>query len=193
MGCSFDRFYATFKKKEDTKVFTEIYNEKLKDDLYWGEDDFLSEDDFLLDAIGNYDLGIEAEPLFKMMENGAQFVDVIFAYLESVPNEPFYAEYECTFNNCGAIVFTTYEYANGELKITDKNSEDSYLDYCPECEWCAYDDDDFEDEAICTIDEWDENEIYRCPKCGAILEWDIFVDKAIWKMIDGKLELLDEE
>lgn len=193
MGCSFDRINATFNKKEHTKIFADIYNEKLEDDLYWGEDDFLTEDDFTLLDNGHYSLWVEDEPLFRTMENGDQLVDVIYSYLEAVPDYPFYLEYECTFNNCGAIVFTTYDYKDGTLKIVDKNSEDSYLDYCPECEWEAYDDEEMDGEALCTIDEWEEGKEYKCPNCGAILDWEVYVWETELKMIDGKLVAEDED
>lgn len=186
MGCSFDRITATFETKEQTKVFADIYNEKLEDDFYWGEDSFLNDDDFNLEN-GLYHLWVEDEPLFRTMENGDQLVDVIYSYLEAVPDCNFYLEYECTFNNCGAIVFTTYDYKDGILKIVDKNSEDSYLDYCPECNWEAYEDENMDGEALCTIDEWEEDKVYVCPNCGAVLDWEVYVWKNELKMIDGKL------
>lgn len=195
MGCSFDKITATFETKEQTKVFTDIYNEKLEDDFYWGEDSFLADDDFTLQN-GLYHLWIEDEPLFRTMENGDQLVDVIYSYLEAVPDCSFYLEYECTFNNCGAIVFTTYRYKDGTLKIVDKNSEDSYLDYCPECDWESYEDENMNGEALCTIDEWEEGKDYVCPNCGAVLDWEVYVWENTLRMVNGKLisdENVDEE
>lgn len=191
MGCSFDRIDAVFETKEQTKIFTDIYNEQLKDDLYWGEDDFLVDDDFVRCDDGRYCLGIEDEPLFRTMENGDQLVDVVFAYLEAVPNCTFHLEYECTFNNCGAIIFTTYDYKNGVLKVLDKDSEESYLDYCPNCEWDAYDDENLDGEALCTIEEWEADKVYTCPNCGSVLEWDVYVREAIFNMEDGHLVPVD--
>lgn len=188
MGCSYDKFHADFAKKEHAKIFSEIFNEKLKDQLYWGERSFLNEDSFSLDNYGNnYSLWIDDEPLFKTMEDGYQFVEVIFAYLEAVPDLPFWAEYECTFNNCGAIVSTTYDYSDGKLTVINKYSDDSQLDYCPECDWDSYEDEKFNGEPLCTIDEWEEGETYRCPQCGAVLEWDVDIYEETWKMKDGHL------
>ena len=79
------------------------------------------------------------------------------------------------------------------IRFMRGTEEDSYIDCCHECGWVAYEDEDFDDEALCTIDEWDENEVYKCPKCGAVLEWDIFIDKTVWKMTNGKFEVLEEE
>jgi hypothetical protein len=122
-----------------------------------------------------------------MMDNGAQLIDVVHSYLEAVPDCKFSLWYECTFNNCGAIVYTTYEYENHVLKVVDKNSEDSDLSYCPECDWDAYEDEECEEDALCTIDHWDPEKEYVCPQCGAVLEWDVFVCESTWTMIAGKL------
>jgi hypothetical protein len=186
MGCSFDRIGITIDKKENIKTFVDIFNKELKDDLYWPDNTYLSESDFE-DEFGVFTASVEEEPLFAMMENGAQLIDVVHTYLEAVPDCKFSLWYECTFNNCGAIVYTTYEYANHILTIVDKSSEDSYLDYCPECDWSAYDDEDMEDEELCTIDNYDPEKEYICPSCGAVLEWDVCIDTSIMHMINGKL------
>lgn len=191
MGCSFDRIGVTIDKKENVKTFVEIYNRELEEDLYWGEDDFIDEECFEYhDGIG-YMMFVENEPLFKTMYDGAQFKDVVFAYLEAVPDCKFSAWYECTFNNCGAIVYTTYEYADDILKIVDKNSEESDMSYCPECEWDAYEDEDFDDETLCLIEDWDPDAEYKCPNCGAVLEWDVDIIHKTMRLING--EWVDEE
>lgn len=191
MGCSFDRIGVTIDKKKNIKTFVEIYNRELEDELYWGEDDFICEDDFEYhDGIG-YMMFVENEPLFKTMYNGAQFEDVVFAYLEAVPDCKFTAWYECTFNNCGAIVYTTYEYEDDILKIVEKSSDESDISYCPECDWDSYEDETLDDEVLCRIEDWDPNEAYICPNCGAALEWDVFVDESTYRMLDG--ELVEDE
>lgn len=187
MGCSFDRIGVNIDKKDNINTFIEIYNRELKDKFYWGEDDFIDEECFEYHHGIGHMLYVENEPLFSMMENGAQFADVVFTYLEAVPDCQFTAWYECTFNNCGAIVYTTYEYNNGVLKITDKSSEESDISYCPECDWDSYEDDDLEDEVLCRIEDWDPDKEYVCPNCGAVLEWDVFVDESTFRMVDGKL------
>jgi hypothetical protein len=191
MGCSFDRLGVTIDKKENIKTFVEIYNRDLADQLYWGEDDFICEDDFEYHENNGYLMAVEEEPLFRTMENGAQFADVIYKYLETVPDCKFSAWYECTFSNCGAIVYTTYDYKDGVLKVVDKSSENSYLDYCPECDWEPCCDGNFDEDELCTIDEWDPDEEYKCPQCGAVLEWDVCVDEYTLRMVDG--ELVEDE
>ena len=185
MGCSFDRLGATIHRKEDVKTFIEIYNRELEDQLYWGEDDFLTEDDF--EEIGGlYVMSVEQEPLFKMMENGAPYEDMLFEYLRAVPDMKFSAWYECTFNNCGDIVQHNYDYQDGVLKIESRYADNAYLDYCPECDWEAYEDDDFEDDAVCLLEDYDPDKEYLCPNCGEPFEWDVDIENNTYKLIDGK-------
>jgi hypothetical protein len=186
MGCSFDRLGATITRKEDIKTFVEIYNRELKDQLYWGEDDFLTEEDFEQIGPGQYCMSVEEEPLFKMMENGAPFEYMILEYLRAVPDAKFSAWYECTFNNCGDIVSNTYDYQDGELKIERRYSDMAYLDYCPECEWEACDDEDFDDDELCLIEDYDPEKEYICPNCGEVLDWDVDIIHQTMKLVDGK-------
>lgn len=191
MGCSFDRLGATIHRKEDIKTFVEIYNRELADSFYWGEDDFLSEEDFEEVGNGLYCFSVEEEPLFKMMENGAPYEDMILEYLKAVPDAKFVAWYECTFNNCGDIVQHNYSYDNGELKIERRYADNAYLDYCPECDWEAYEDENFEDDTLCLLEDYDPDEEYVCPNCGAVLEWEVDIIHETMKLIDG--EWVDEE
>ena len=128
-----------------------------------------------------------------MMENGAPFEDMILEYLKAVPNNRFYAWYECTFNNCGDIVHKEYNYENGVLKIEDRYSEQSELGYCPECEWEAWEDEDLEYDTLCLIEDYDPEKEYKCPNCGAILEWDMDIINRTMSLIDGKWDSDEEE
>lgn len=187
MGCSFDVFCARFNHKDDTKTFADLFNKMLKDDLY--SDLFmLSEEDFRqLSHDNKYHLSISEEPLFRVMDNGDQLYPVILAHIEARPNESFSAEYRCTFNNCGAIVFTSYEYMNGELKVVSKYSEYP-------APWCENCDENGEysgwvyDEPLISIDEYEKDTVIECPNCGAVLEWDVTVYETILHMINGKLQ-----
>ena len=190
MGCSFDKLGATITKKENVETFVEIYNRELAEQFYWGEDDFIDESSFEYHKGIGYILGVDAEPLFKRMENGAQFAAVVHAYIEAVPDCDFTAWYECTFNNCGAIVSTEYVYRDGVLTVVDKDSEESDLSYCPECDWDAYEDED--GEPLCTIDDWEEGKEFVCPNCGETLEWDVSVTKTVYNLVDCKL-VIDKE
>lgn len=192
MGCSFDRLGATIFSKENVKTFVEIYNRELKDSLY-DKDDIITEDDF--EHIGNdiYVISVEQEPLFAMMENGWPYECMIMEYLKTVPDAPFSAWYECTFNNCGDIVSHTYSYKDGELKIERRYSDNAYLDYCPECDWSAYEDDDLEDDALCLIEDYDPDKEYICPNCGEVIEWDVDIFKGTMHLIDGEWVSDDED
>lgn len=187
MSCSFDRIGITIDKKENIKTFVDIYNRELEDHLYWGKNSFLSEDSFR-DNDGVYRAYIEEEPLFTAMENGEQLVDVIYKYIETVPDCVFSAWYECAFSNCGAIVYTTYNYKDGLLTIVDRSSESSYPNYCPECDWEPYPDDDGCVDGVCSIYEWRPDEECKCPVCGAALDWEVCFDETTLRMIDGKLD-----
>ena len=193
MGCSYDIVNAKFEKKEHTLVFAKLWNEMIKDELYWSDSYVLDEDSFSEESYGQIWLRIDEEPLFRTMENGEQLVPVIFAFLENNPDCEFYLDYECTFNNCGAIVQTKYKYKDGILDIDDRYSEDSYMSYCPNCEWDAWDDDDFDEDSLCNLEDYDPNEEYLCPNCGEPLEWDVGIYHSRYEMNDGKLVLVKED
>ena len=186
MGCSFDRIGITIDKKENIKTFVEIFNREMEEHLYCGSDQYINEEEFEEEFFGYY-LQIEEEPIFAIMEAGAQLIDVVYPYLEAVPDCEFSLWFEATYNNCGAINYTEYKYKDHVLKIVDKDSEESGIGYCPECEWDIYEDDDCDEDSLCTIDEWDPNEGYKCPQCGAALEWDVCINERVLRMVDGKL------
>ena len=191
MGCSFDRLGATIARKEDIKTFVEIYNRELEECLYWGEDDFLSEEDFQDIGNGLYVMAVEQEPLFKMMENGAPYELMLLEYLKVVPDAKFSAWYECTFNNCGDIVQHHYDYKDGLLKIESRYSDVAYLDYCPECDWEACADEDFEEDELCLLEDYDPEKEYVCPNCGEVIEWDVDIINTAKRLVDG--EWVDEK
>ena len=125
------------------------------------EDDCFSEDD---NDDGRIVFGMDQEPIFTRMENGAQWYDFICKYLNEVKDNGLTAYYECTFNNCGAMVIEEYEYSNGKLKVHSKYAEEGSVYECPEC---GHDD---EDEL--SLHAWSAEKGLVCPKCGAELELD---------------------
>lgn len=186
MGCSFDRLGATIMRKQDVKTFIEIFNRELKDSLYDEEDAFIDESNFEELAAGIYIMSVEQEPLFKMMENGAPYEDMLMEYLKAVPDAQFYAWYECTFNNCGDIVHHEYHYNDHVLKIERRYADNAYLDYCAECDWEAYSDEELDDDTLCLIEDYDPEKEYKCPNCGAVLEWDVDIINETHTLVDGK-------
>ena len=127
-----------------------------------------------------------------MMENGTQFKRVVFEYLKAVPDCEFYAQYGCTFDNCGAGVDTTYIYKNKTLKIVDKYSEDAYIDYCSECDSELYDNENSSNSVPYRLEDWEENTEYKCPNCGANIEWEVHITKTTFKIIDNELVEIKE-
>ena len=164
MGCSYDILSARIKPEHKSK-FIKMFNHILEADLYddWcvADDDCFSEDD---NDDGRIVFGMDQEPIFTRMENGAQWYDFICKYLNEVKDDGFTAYYECTFNNCGAMVIEEYEYSNGKLKVHSKYAEEGSVYECPEC---GHDD---EDEL--SLHAWSAEKGLICPNCGAELELD---------------------
>ena len=75
---------------------------------------------------------------------------------------------------------------DGTLKIERRYSEQSALDYCPECEWEAYEDEDLDDETLCFIEDYDPEKEYKCPNCGTSLEWDMDIINETMTLINGE-------
>lgn len=185
MGCTFDMFNVDyFPSGNHTKVFSEIYNEKLEDSLYWGEDSFLDENSFT-ECLDGYCLEVEDEPLFNVMDNGNQLVDVILEYVARFPEDEFSADYCCTFSNCGAIFMTDYRYeGDRRLVLEHRCSESEALSYCGKCGSAFY------DEPICRIEDYEEGDIYYCPKCGAQFNWDVDIWEEVYELKNGEWESL---
>ncbi len=167
MGCSYDVFRATLKQKEYKEDFVRLWNEVLKDELY---DDWAvaSMENFEENDTEGYNFGIDSEPLFRTMENGAQIHIFLTKFLQSHPDAHLTAEYECTFNNCGDMVVSYFTYENNILHIKTLYSENSYIDECPECE-C-----ELENEI--SLYDWNEDKPMLCPECGCELKFDVFVN-----------------
>ena len=164
MGCSYDILSARIKPEHKSK-FIKMFNHILEADLYddWcvADEDCFAEDD---NDDGRIVFGMDQEPIFTRMENGAQWYDFICKYLNEVKDDGFTADYECTFNNCGAMVIEEYEYSNGKLKVHSKYAEEGSVYECPEC---GHDD---EDEL--SLHAWSAEKGLVCPNCGAELELD---------------------
>ena len=162
MGCTYDIISVNI-KKENKNDFIKLFNSLLEDCLY--DDWCMADEDCFEDDGKRTTFGMDQEPVFTMMENGAQLDDVFVAFLAAHPDNDFYAEYECTFNNCGAMVLKYYTFCDGILKIHSKYAEEGYVTNCPEC-GCEGED---EDGLLCLAD-WDSSSTFTCPECGAELE-----------------------
>lgn len=185
MGCTYDMFQIKLKKEEYAKQFANLWNKIL------GEGDYLYEfyedidlfEEFV-EKDGTFVLNIEEEPLFGYYDVGNQIHLMLMAFIENVPDAEFEAEYNCTFNNCGDVLYNTYNYSSGKLIIRSAYSEYGEGCYCPEC-----------DESLgfrmieLEPEELTENRI--CPHCGSEIEYEADIDLYVLKYIDGKWEYPD--
>lgn len=183
MGCSYDHLGVTIHRKEDIKTFVEIYNRELEDFLYYGKDDFISEN-YFEETDDGFSMSYEQEPLFDFMDQGGCYENMLLTYLKAVPNAPLSAWYECSYDNCDEFDSNTYNYSDGVIKIESRNFENSSLDYCPTCDWNAYEDDVYTN-VVCTAYEYEPDKEYSCPKCGASLEFDVRIFHKTLKLVDG--------
>jgi hypothetical protein len=165
MGCSYDVIHVELENKKQVEAFIEIFNRELEDELYWDENK-ISLDSFEED-MDKFILDIDDEPFFAHMYNGDQLYDVFIPFLKMFPEAKFYADYECTFNNCGDAVYLKFEYnGNNILKVEERYSESYGIEYCPECDTELFDE-------ICCISDYNKDEEYTCPNCGAQLYYDL--------------------
>lgn len=170
MGCSYDRFSAVVHSEEAAKKFVDIFTDVLDDDLACPSPCAIQQTDN-----GEYKITAEDEPLFNEMCSGAQLRKFVFAYLKAVPDMPFHASYDATYDNCGACDTTDYSYKDGKLDIKKTHSEDSYEDetdgYCHNCgfTWNPF-----------------EEELDICPECGEEFETDESVWNYHFQLIDGE-------
>jgi hypothetical protein len=119
-------------------------------------------ENFRKSAANEYDFGIDGEPLFNTVEYGEQIVCFLKEFLKLHPDVSLNATYECTFSNCGDMVFSTYKYENKILKVVTKCSE---FPYVGECESCGC---EFEDEI--SLSDLYECDSLTCPECGKIIK-----------------------
>lgn len=163
MGCTYDIIKANI-KKEHKQRFIELYNKILAEDLYDDEWCVIDEDCFE-DNGDRSEFGIDAEPLFAMMDNGGQLYPFFKKFLAECPDNEFTAEYECTFNNCAAMTLLHFSFNDGIMTVRAKYAEEGFISECAEC---GYEDEDGED--ILSLHDWEEGKEITCPECGAVLE-----------------------
>ena len=164
MGCSYDVIRAKV-RVQDRATFVTMYNEILKDELY-DDVSFASPDCFDDKVVdGRVNFVIDQNPLFKIMEEGNQVTDFFCKYLFETKDEGFTAEYECTYDDCGAMVVRKCSYQDEILTIESKLAEEGYLMECPECGY-----EDTSKEHLLDLHTWTPDKEMTCPECEAILE-----------------------
>lgn len=164
MGCTRDTINMIVKSKEMAEKAMKLFNEVLKDELYFHfeieEDDIREEDDCFI-------IEIDEEPLFLTWEGNEQVAFFVKEFILQNPKESFYLENTTSFSNCGDTNYYEYTYdeKNKELTIRTVFAEFDSLYMCPECE------EDFE-EALVYIEDYKKGETYTCPYCGETITFD---------------------
>jgi hypothetical protein len=169
MGCVFETVNVYFGNKNHATNFINIFNEMLKDEIY----EELTEDCVRVQDSG-CSIYLNDTPIFKSIERGEQLNDVIVRFLKENPAAEFSADYYCAFSNCGDTTITTYEYAEGILTIDYRSGELPYESYCEECDYDSLETDDDDAEPIVRLEDWEEDKVYTCPNCGAVIEFDAY-------------------
>ena len=167
MGCVFEKVNLNFGNKEHALKFIGLYNEMLKDEIY----DTLSEDDVRVRA-SDCAIYLDDTPIFKSIDRGEQLNDVVERFLTENSDAEFSADYECSFSNCGDTTITTYEYENGVLTIDYRWGELPYENYCEECEYDSFENEDGDEEPIVRLEDWEPDQVYTCPNCGAVIPFE---------------------
>ena len=163
MGCTYDVIQANIKKEHKNK-FIELFNKVLAEDIY--DDEWCVADEGCFEDDGERsEFGIDAEPLFAMMDNGEQLIPFFKKFLAECPDEEFTAEYECTFNNCAAMAIINVTFDGETMTIRRRYAETGYITECPDC---GYEDEDGED--LFTLHDYEEGQELTCPSCGAVLD-----------------------
>lgn len=166
MSCTIDVFNADFGTKDHALAFIKLFNEMLKEDLYIAHEISERDIEFKFDQ---YSISIDESPLFSMAERGGQLLPVIKRFLLENPDAIFSAYYSCSFTNCGDTTYIECTYNDGILTIETRWGELPYETYCEECE---YDSDEEDEDYIVDLATWEEDKIYKCPNCGAVIEFE---------------------
>lgn len=180
MGCTYEILTVTMKKKEHMEQFIEMFNELLKEDF--SDEDFEISMDDVEEWDRQFQLQVDAEPLFGMYEEGEQVEYIVCEFLKKVPMAECLVEYDCTFNNCADALYMEIEYKGQKLMLTRYYGDAAAIDYCPECNA------DF-DEPLCTLKDYDPEADYSCPECNAKLEMDTGKSVEEFILVNGEWEL----
>ena len=180
MGCTFDFVSIKVRRGEQAQRFISAFAGMLECSGYLYEDvDLSSAAELFVEDEEGFRFELDAEPLFKMYEEGAQVLEILKDAISEAPEIELTAEYLCTFNDCGDALFVTYGYEGGKLTVVEKYSPvGEYLEYC---EGCGA---DFE--AVCNIADFDPANSYECPECGESLAYEMSIEQIEYTLSDGE-------
>ena len=180
MGCTTDVINAKFKKEEDIKLFIDLFNEILKDDLYYDEYDL--EDIKIEKEEDEYHIFFENEPMFYTADGIEITKHFVKEFVSAYPEIHFSMDYFCSYSNCGDVNLTEYSYSgNNKIFVKETYSDQEGIYMCEECE------EDF-DEPLVFFDEYDENVDYLCPECGAKNTLDVGINEYYIEFINERWE-----
>ncbi len=180
MSCTFDFVSVRVSHGVQAQQFISAFAGMLESSGYLYEDvDLSSAAELFVEDEEGFCFELDAEPLFKMYEEGAQVLGILKDAVAEAPEVVLTAEYLCTFNDCGDALFVTYGYEGGKLTVVEKYSPvGEYLEYC---EGCGA---DFE--AVCNIADFDPANSYECPECGESLAYEMSIEQIEYTLLDGE-------
>ena len=172
MGCTYDVINAKVKNMDDAKKFIDFFNNFFKDDLYF--QDYEIDESFITENEETNELwiNIDEEPLFRMMSGEESIELFVENFSKKHPKLSYYLNYICTYNNCSDAFYMEVNYdGDNKIKLRKVWADDEGIFMCPKCE------EDFE-EALCYIDDFEEDKVYTCPFCGADIEYQVEIEES---------------
>lgn len=179
MGCTYDAINVVLKNRSCLDNFLEEFYKFFKDYLYEKNYQIHPTSIFNPNPKTECYINIQEEPLFKTNEGGAQVDAFVREYLKKYSDVDFKLSYTQEELSCDGAMNINYKYNSEtkELNIEKKYADNISITYCPDC--CE----DFE-EAIAYLDEHIEGQVYRCPYCGADIEYDVEFNAETIKLED---------
>lgn len=175
MGCTRDIINAELKNKECREDFIAFFEEYLKEEFYFKKEWQERFYEFRGKENEKQWFYVDCEPLFRRA-NGNELIELLaIEFAKKYPENDFYISYYCTFSNCGDVIDMDFYYVSNKNEITIKETygDDNAINYCEEC------DAEF-DEPLVYLEDYDDNETYTCPECGA--ELTMYVSRASRKI-----------
>ena len=169
MGCTCEIINFSVNSRETMLELIDLFNSTMIEEFY--DLDFKLKRENIKQHENEFWIYIDEEPLFACYECGEQVTDFVKKFIKEHPDNKIFADYHCTFSNCGDATYIRYIYnpESKELEIKSLFGEDSGLYMCPECE------EEFED-ALMELEDYDPNKRFECPACGAEISLEVSQD-----------------
>lgn len=170
MACTRDIINITTKNIEEMNKFILFFQETLKEYFYY--DDFEVKMEEILETNEDCWINIEEEPMFFNAENELLIDELIKDFIQKYPTIEISLDYTCIQMNCGETLYKEYKYDGNKEKIyvVEKFADDDAISFCWHC-------DEYFEEALLYIEDFEENLEFECPNCGEKLYMDGYVKK----------------